>query len=248
MPAVLEEFDPIIGEPKIEWAGSCSGSGHSSGFLFCVHSPDSSHLRIYVSDFRDITWESRDSAGIGGSLSHFIHYLVASIKSEDVKLLLEALPNSIDTKSAKLVAQKSKGMPRISFSLTKLTGSAASDAMANLSLELFKAYKGLQYLFMQEQERRLQLTEVIAAERENNESIQSQLELNSNRHKLQKTMNSLDKADASASVVTNGQNSPDKKAVRHPGPTKVAKRFIPAHHRAKIRGVVLQDSENDKNS
>lgn len=53
-----------------------------------------------------------------------------------------------DTKSAKLVAQKSKGMPRISFSLTKLTGSAAPDAMASLSLELFKAYKGVQSLFM----------------------------------------------------------------------------------------------------
>ncbi|XWS44693.1 hypothetical protein CRYUN_Cryun15aG0069600 [Craigia yunnanensis] len=159
MLAVLEEFEPIFGEPKVEWAGSCSGSGQSSGFLFYVHSPDSSHLRIYVSDFRDTSWESvrsvlqledmRDSVGIGGSWSDFIHYLVASIKSEDVKLLLETLPNSSDTKSAKLIAQKSKGMPRISFSLTKLTGSAASDAMANLSLQLFKAFKGLQYLFMQ---------------------------------------------------------------------------------------------------
>ncbi|XP_021274376.1 uncharacterized protein LOC110409378 isoform X3 [Herrania umbratica] len=160
MPTVLEEFEPIFGEPKVEWTGSSSGSGQSSGFLFYVHSLDSSHLRIYVSDFRDTTWESvrsvlqledmRDSVGIGGSWSDFIHYLLASIKSEDVKLLLEAMPNSSDTKSAKLVAQKSKGMPRISFSLTKLTGSAATDAMANLSLELFKAYKGLQSLFMQD--------------------------------------------------------------------------------------------------
>nr|KJB71047.1 hypothetical protein B456_011G119000 [Gossypium raimondii] len=175
MPAVLEEFEPIFGEPKVEWTGSCSGLGQSSAFVFYVHSPDSSHLRICVSDFRHTTWESvrsvwqledmRDSVGIGGSWSDFIHYLVASIKSEDVKLLLEALPDSNDTKSAKLVAQKSKGMPRISFSLTKLTGAAASDAVANLSQELFKAFKGLQYLFMEEQERRLQLTKVISVEK-----------------------------------------------------------------------------------
>ncbi|XVF58809.1 hypothetical protein PTKIN_Ptkin07bG0096000 [Pterospermum kingtungense] len=105
MPAMLEEFEPIFGEPRVEWAGSCSGSGQSSGFLSHVHSPDSSHLRICVSDFRDSTWESvhsvsqledmRDSVGIGGSWSDFIHYVIASIKSEDVKLLLEALPNSI---------------------------------------------------------------------------------------------------------------------------------------------------------
>ncbi|XVF17004.1 hypothetical protein REPUB_Repub10bG0079600 [Reevesia pubescens] len=256
MAAVLEELEPIFGEPKVECAGSCSGQ--SSGFLFYVHSPDSSHIRIYVSDFRDSTWESvrsilqledmRDSVGIGGSWSDFIHYLVASIKSHDVKLLFEAPPYSIDTKSAKLVAQKSKGMPRISFSLTKLTGSAASDAMANLSLELFKAFKGLQHLFMQEQDRCLQLTKVISAEKEKNESIQSQLEPNSKRHKLQKTMNSLDKADVSAPLMTNGQNSPDKQAVLDPGPTKVTKRVVPAYRRAKVRGVILQDTENDKDS
>ncbi|XVF17006.1 hypothetical protein REPUB_Repub10bG0079600 [Reevesia pubescens] len=228
MAAVLEELEPIFGEPKVECAGSCSGQ--SSGFLFYVHSPDSSHIRIYVSDFRDSTWESvrsilqledmRDSVGIGGSWSDFIHYLVASIKSHDVKLLFEAPPYSIDTKSAKLVAQKSKGMPRISFSLTKLT----------------------------EQDRCLQLTKVISAEKEKNESIQSQLEPNSKRHKLQKTMNSLDKADVSAPLMTNGQNSPDKQAVLDPGPTKVTKRVVPAYRRAKVRGVILQDTENDKDS
>ncbi|XVE83365.1 hypothetical protein DITRI_Ditri16bG0083500 [Diplodiscus trichospermus] len=256
MPAVLDDFEPIFGEPKVEWAGSCSASRQARGFLFYVHSPDSSHLTIYVSDFRDSTWESvrsvlqledmRDSVGIGGSWSDFVHYLVASIKSEDVKLLLEALPDSSDTKSAKLVAQKSKGMPRISFSLTKLTGSAASDAMASLSLELFKAFRGLQYQFMQEQERSLQLTKVISAEKEKNESIQSQLELNSKRHKLQKTVNSLDKADVSAPLMTNGQSSLDKQAAPDPSPTKVTKRVVPAHRRAKVRGVVLQDSANDR--
>ncbi|XP_038997712.1 uncharacterized protein LOC120122661 isoform X2 [Hibiscus syriacus] len=252
MPAVLEEFEPIFGQPKVEWTGSNSGLGQSSEFVFYLHSPDPSHLRICVTDFRDATWESvrsvsqlddmRDSVGIGGSWSDFIHYILASVKSEDVKLLLEALPDSNDTKSAKLVAQKSKGMPRISFSLTKLTASAASDAMANLSLELFKAFKGLQHLFIQEQERCLQLKIMLSAEKEKNETIQSQLELNSKRQKLQKTMNSLDKADVSAP----GQSSPDKHAAQDPSPAKVTKRAVPARRRAKVRGVVLQDSENEK--
>ncbi|XP_038997736.1 uncharacterized protein LOC120122683 isoform X2 [Hibiscus syriacus] len=252
MPAVLEEFEPIFGQPKVEWTGSNSGLGQSSEFVFYLHSPDPSHLRICVTDFRDATWESvrsvsqlddmRDSVGIGGSWSDFIHYILASVKSEDVKLLLEALPDSNDTKSAKLVAQKSKGMPRISFSLTKLTASAASDAMANLSLELFKAFKGLQHLFIQEQERCLQLKIMLSAEKEKNETIQSQLELNSKRQKLQKTMNSLDKADVSAP----GQSSPDKHAAQDPSPAKVTKRAVPARRRAKGRGVVLQDSENEK--
>ncbi|XP_038997711.1 uncharacterized protein LOC120122661 isoform X1 [Hibiscus syriacus] len=255
MPAVLEEFEPIFGQPKVEWTGSNSGLGQSSEFVFYLHSPDPSHLRICVTDFRDATWESvrsvsqlddmRDSVGIGGSWSDFIHYILASVKSEDVKLLLEALPDSNDTKSAKLVAQKSKGMPRISFSLTKLTASAASDAMANLSLELFKAFKGLQHLFIQEQERCLQLKIMLSAEKEKNETIQSQLELNSKRQKLQKTMNSLDKADVSAP----GQSSPGKchkHAAQDPSPAKVTKRAVPARRRAKVRGVVLQDSENEK--
>lgn len=47
--------------------------------------------------------------------------------------------------NAKLVAQKLKGMPLISIPLAKLVDSAASSAMATLSLELFKAFKTLQH-------------------------------------------------------------------------------------------------------
>lgn len=50
---------------------------------------------------------------------------------------------------AKLVAQKTKGMPVISISLTKLTGSAASAAIANLSLALFKAFKSTHELYIE---------------------------------------------------------------------------------------------------
>lgn len=44
---------------------------------------------------------------------------------------------------AKLAAQKSKGMPVISISLTKLVGTAASEAIANLSLQLFEEFKNI---------------------------------------------------------------------------------------------------------
>lgn len=45
---------------------------------------------------------------------------------------------------AKLIAQKAKGMPRILFSLGKLFDGAAGEAMANLSLELYKEFKDVQ--------------------------------------------------------------------------------------------------------
>lgn len=50
---------------------------------------------------------------------------------------------------AKLVAQKAKGMPVISISLGKLTGSAASSAIADLSFQLFKAFKTTHELYME---------------------------------------------------------------------------------------------------
>lgn len=47
---------------------------------------------------------------------------------------------------AKLVAQKSKGMPLISISLVKLVDSAASEAIGNLSLQLLTALKNTKNL------------------------------------------------------------------------------------------------------
>lgn len=49
---------------------------------------------------------------------------------------------------AKLVAQKTKGMPRISISLSKLVGSSSIEANANLSLGLFKAFKSTENLLI----------------------------------------------------------------------------------------------------
>ncbi|KAH7566104.1 hypothetical protein JRO89_XS08G0086900 [Xanthoceras sorbifolium] len=293
----LEEFEPIFGEPKLEWVNP-KGPTPPCRFLFHVHSPDSSHFSIHVTDFRSNTWEAkrsvsqledmRDDIGIGGSWSEFIEYLTASIKSEDVKLVFESNSNS-DVQfhhipgiaSAKLVAQKSKGMPRISFPLTKLVGSTASEALANLSLGLFKTFKSIQHLLIQEQERSCLLTKVISAEKvlklesllssdgesvriraglmviliffpklpytlEKNENIESQLEQPSKRQKLQ-NMNSSEKSDVSDPSMSNCLlNSPEKKAARDPVSSKVANRVIPAYRRAKVRGAVLLDTEDDK--
>lgn len=64
----------------------------------------------------------------------------------NIVLIVNCVPGAA---CAKLVAQKSKGMPRISISLTRLTGSAANEAMAKLSLELFTAFRSMQTLMVQ---------------------------------------------------------------------------------------------------
>ncbi|KAJ0040977.1 hypothetical protein Pint_27375 [Pistacia integerrima] len=172
-PMELENFEPIFGEPKVEWTGSASGS--VIRFLFYVFAPNSSNLIIHATDFHSNTWEAkrslfqledmRDEIGVGGSWSEFIDYVVSSIKSEDVKLVLGGSSDSDGIAYAKLVAQKSKGMPLVSISLTRLEGSVASKAMENLSLQLFKAFKSTQHLLTNEQERSLQLTKVISVEK-----------------------------------------------------------------------------------
>ncbi|GMY12506.1 U2 small nuclear ribonucleoprotein auxiliary factor-like protein [Fagus crenata] len=255
----FEDFEPIFGEPKVEWASAqAQDSDPLPPFLFRVHASDPSHLTIHVTDFHSNTWEAvksvvqledmRDNIGIGGSWSEFVDYVIASIKSEDLKLVMEGHSNSGGAAYAKLVGQKLKGMPLIFISLTKLVDSAASEAMANLSLELFKAFKNMRFLLREEQEQTIQLTKVISAEKEKNETIQSQLDYYSKRQKFQK-MNATDKADVSAPPMINGlQNSPDKLKDQDAGSTKVTNRVVPAFRRAKVRGAFLQDTEDDKDN
>jgi len=61
-------------------------------------------------------------------------------------LLCVSSHNVSGVKTARLVSQKAKGMPRINVPLTKMVESSASEAMANLSLELFRAFKSKQHL------------------------------------------------------------------------------------------------------
>ncbi|KAI9114373.1 hypothetical protein K1719_014601 [Acacia pycnantha] len=241
----FEDFEPIFCEPKVEF--SAQSSSPLPQFLLHAYAPDSSHLVIHATDFHSDTWEAhlsvsrlediRDITGIGGSWLEFFDYFITSINSADLKLVLEGNSDFDGTSygKAKLVAQKSKGMPVISIPLTKLADTAAREAMSNLSLRLFNAFKSTKNSLNQERERNAQLTKAIADEKEKSESMQ-QLE---QRQKFQKT-SALEKAD----VSTNGlQNSPAKQATRDTGSTKAKNRVVPAHRRTKVRGAQLCDND-----
>ncbi|KAJ6996395.1 hypothetical protein NC653_013106 [Populus alba x Populus x berolinensis] len=268
----FQEFEPIFNEPRIGWAkNSNPGSGLMDQFLMHIFAPDDNHLKIQVTDYHSNTFEAvksvmqlddmRDCIGIGGSWTEFVEYLVASFKAEDAYHFLHVVKRCVfflpllwfacslgiseGVAYAKLVAQKSKGMPLISISLTKLLDNAARDAMANMSFGLFKAFKCTKNLVVQEKEHSLQLKKVISAEKERSENTQSQL---GKRQKLEK-MNSSDRLDVSGPPASNGaQNSPDKLAGRDPASTKVTNRVVPAFRRAKVRGALLQDIEDDKDN
>ncbi|KAM7277182.1 hypothetical protein ACFE04_019048 [Oxalis oulophora] len=246
----LKRFEvSIFSQPKAEWTNNNNNKSDDDNvvvdeLVLQVHSPDSSHLRFFVTDFHSQNWESirslsqledmRDCIGIAGSWSDFIDYIVASLNSQDAKLLLQ--PHSTSgPASAKLLAQKSKGMPRIVIPLIKLTHSAATDAMAKFSLDLFKAFKNTQLLYIQEQQRTLDLSKQIALENE----------LYSKRHKSEGE-NASD-ANVSATATSNGKDSPGKQAAKSPVP-KVVNRVVPAFRRAKVRGALLQDADDDEDA
>uniref|UniRef100_A0A7C8ZRR1 Uncharacterized protein n=1 Tax=Opuntia streptacantha TaxID=393608 RepID=A0A7C8ZRR1_OPUST len=197
----FEDFEPIFGEAKPEWETASSNPEcvPLNPFLFRVFAVDPSHLRFHATDFGSYTWEAtrslhqledmRDSIGIGGSWLDFMNYVTSCLRSKDVKLILEWQSKSNGAKFAKLVARKSKGLPLISISLCKLSNPAASEAMACLSLELFKAYTALHDSFMKEQERCCQLAPVISAEKEKNKAIKRRLDaaMHSESQRSQKT-------------------------------------------------------------
>ncbi|RWR92787.1 U2 small nuclear ribonucleoprotein auxiliary factor subunit-related protein 1, putative isoform 1 [Cinnamomum micranthum f. kanehirae] len=261
----LEDLQPVLGEAKAEWNITTPPSQQSSlsRFIFYVHAIDSSRLRIHASDFRSYTWESirtvqqledlRDVIGIGGSWSEFVAYLIASLSSDNVKLVVGGVLDSTGATSAKLVAHKSKGMPLISIPLGRLMNSSADDAKSNLSFELFNAYKGQRDDIVREQERTCQLTKMLHAEREKSESIQRQLDavVFSSKRKHQKFGGS-DKAfpmsDSLSKVDTapfSEKQSSDKPSNKDPHSMKVGSRVVPAYRRAKVRGVVLQDDDDN---
>ncbi|KAH1251235.1 hypothetical protein GmHk_05G014187 [Glycine max] len=223
----FEDFDPIFSKPKVKWdSESCSSS---CPFFLHAYAPDSSHLVIHVTNIYD-AWETRlslsmledirDIVGIGGSWSDFADYFLTSLKSQDLKLVLEPDSNSDGVSHVKLVAQKSKGMPLITIPLTKLMDSAAMEVKLNFCSSLFEAFE-------------IKSTECSLEKGERNEAIQLE-----QRQKFQKISNSEN------GVSTDGlQNSPDKQAARDTGATKVKNRKVPAYRRTKIRGALLHDSD-----
>ncbi|RZB94471.1 hypothetical protein D0Y65_019175 [Glycine soja] len=218
----FEDFDPIFSKPKVEveWA-----SQSSRPFFFHAYSPDSSHLR--------------DIVRIGGSWSEFAGYFVTSLKSQDLKLLLELDSSSYGVVShAKLVAQKSKGMPLITIPLIKLVDSAAAmEVKSNFCSSLSEAFE------IKSME--CSLEKVVSY----NISLKEMKPYNWNSDKSFKISNSEN------GVSTDGlQNSPDKQAAWDTGATKVKNRKVPAHrrqytsltlffHRTKVRGALLHDSD-----
>uniref|UniRef100_A0A1D1Z8X0 Isoleucine--tRNA ligase n=1 Tax=Anthurium amnicola TaxID=1678845 RepID=A0A1D1Z8X0_9ARAE len=142
----FEDFKPMFGEAMAERAPVPAAAAPSTlprPFLFYVHALDPYRLEVVATDFSSHTLERvftvqdledlRDETGVGSSSSEFVDYLVASLSSDDVKLVLGG--------ATKLVAHKSKGMPRVSLSLNMLVGSSVNDVMGNLSLALYGAFK-----------------------------------------------------------------------------------------------------------
>lgn len=243
------DMTPIFGEVTAVW--SAPSTTPLESFLFRVHGlqNDPSGFRIIVTDFQSNTFEAirsrhqledmRDNIGIGGNWSEFVDYIRASIKSEDVKLILEGQSESGGASHAKLIAQKGKGMPRMFISLAKLSDVAASQAMANLSMELYKEYKNVHKSLVEEQERSLNLTIVVTAEREKNNSLQNMLY--SRKNKSQK----IDTENSDSKLALSPQDASEKQITQNQNSTKVPNRVVPAHRRAKVRGAVLVDIEDD---
>lgn len=75
-----------------------------------------------------------------------LYFLVESIFSLCLRVQLFIPYCLLGVESARLVSQKAKGMPRIVVTLTKMAESSASEAMATLSLELFRSFKRKQHL------------------------------------------------------------------------------------------------------
>ncbi|KAG9451149.1 hypothetical protein H6P81_011114 [Aristolochia fimbriata] len=262
MAAVLEGFQPIFGEAKAERDLSHSLPLHP--FLFYVYAVDPLHLRVVVSDFRSHTFDSvrtiqdledlRDRSGIGGSWSEFVDYLEASMLSNNVKLVFQSLPNSLGPADAKLVAHKSKGMPLISVSLSRLVESSAGDAMASLSLQLFKAYKDKKSQFVSEQEISYTLSKNLAGEKEKVVSLHQQLDaLRFSSKRKQLNTNASDKVFVDSVVCLDTvpssdgqQSSVAEKTSMQQGlkSLNVQKPVVSAHRRAKVRGAKLQDPED----
>ncbi|CAH1427149.1 unnamed protein product [Lactuca virosa] len=245
----VEDFEPLFGEPKVEWSATTSTPVRQ--FLFQVHAPDSSHLTFHATDFFSSTFaavrsieqldDMRDDIGIGGSWSEFLEYLVNSIKFGDVKLVLEGKSKSDGPESARLIAQKSKGMPRISISMLKCVDTAANETMAMLSLDLYKAHQKNQKLLLQEQEGRCQLTKKLSAEQEKSKHFQKQLDglHYPKRHK------SHDQLTSDTLSATNPSDVSDVQIDQNPSPMKASKRVVPAHRRSKVRGALLRDTDED---
>ncbi|OAY82253.1 uncharacterized protein LOC109710435 isoform X1 [Ananas comosus] len=275
------DSEPIFGEARAEWEGGGDeepGAASTSlrPLLFCARALDSSRFRVVASDFHSLAWDRvltvaeledlRDDIGIGGAWAEFVDYLKSSLSSGDVKLILSGHPN-VDSSitNAKLIAVKSKGLPRISISLNRLASSSAHDAIADFSLALYKAFKKKDKDSLKEQERSSRLTGLLSSEREKNDILQKQLDSLSFLSKRKVPKSKIpEKAPSPSDTITNPDQvlvseaqqpsaaaevlataSAEVPASKASNPTKAGRRVAPVSRRARVRGVSLQDTADD---
>ncbi|MQL71124.1 hypothetical protein Taro_003487 [Colocasia esculenta] len=288
---VFEEFKPIFGEAMAERDSGpvAAPSALLRPFVFYVHALDPYRLEIAATDFcshaleRVLTVQDvedlRDETGVGSSCSEFVDYLVASLSSDNVKLVVGGF--------TKLVAHKSKGMPRVSLSLNKLVGSSANDVMGNLSLALYRSFRekhgevvkgcgifldeNITFLLLRTtavstvgkvvalgKELHYVILQIIVvlgrtyfSPQEKTECLQKQLDSHSFKRKASRPKSS-DKA-VTVSELSNVEPLVNSE-VQQPseGPTdkdtssmKASQRVVPAYRRAKVRGALLQDTDDN---
>ncbi|KAK9096237.1 hypothetical protein Sjap_021734 [Stephania japonica] len=215
MADALEGLVPMFFRANAEWdvtpTTPCS-LPLSPSFLFHVFA-SASNLVIRATDFSAHTLECNKSmaqledlradVAVGGSLSELVDYLVASLNSGNVKLVLGGL---IETKKfsgatyGKLITYKSKGMPVVTISLGRITNESADNAIGKLSWELFEAFTREHELVAKEQARSYRLSKMLEAEKAKSEDIQDQLRVFLSSRKKEKNDNARKMLPALASA------------------------------------------------
>ncbi|GJN01213.1 hypothetical protein PR202_ga18460 [Eleusine coracana subsp. coracana] len=215
-------------------------------------------LRVVVTDLHSLAWrrslalpdihDLQDDVGIAGSCSDFLDYLYSSLSSGLVKL------SSSGPDSAKLMATKAKGLPRITISLDPVAPSELSDVVADFSHSLYAAFKNRQEQGATEQEQIKRLMESLSSERERNEVMQKQLEGLSFLDKRKATKPKLvtDQFPSVSAVppvadqvIVPVQQQTSVLLPSKVPPAKSTKRIAPVPRRARARGALLQDTEEN---
>lgn len=250
----------VFGEAKPDKSNEDADALLRRPVLFHAHSQGG--LRVVATDLHSFAWhrsldldglrDLQDDVGIAGSCSDFLDYLYSSLSSDQVRLFFPAAALGPDT--AELVATKAKGLPRITLSLDRVAASALKDVIADFSLALYESYKTRQEHASREQERVSQLMENLDSEREKNEVMQKQLEALSFLDKRKATKPKLvtDKfpsvsgapPSSDQMIVAVQQQTPVALPSKVP-PAKGTKRVAPLPRRARVRGALLQDTEEN---
>ncbi|CAO2162921.1 unnamed protein product [Urochloa humidicola] len=252
----------VFGEAQPEYGDRDADAPPLRPVLFHAHAHSEGPFRVVATDLRSLAWhcsldlddlqDLQDDVGIGGSCSDFLDYLYASFSSAQVKLLF---PAAQGPHTAQLVATKAKGLPRITLSLHPVAASELKDAIADFSLALYASYKTKQERASREQERVSQLMESLASEREKSEVMQKQLEALSFLDKRKATKPKLvtDQVPSvsgaplgSDQVIVPVQKQTSVASPSKVAPAKATKRVAHVSRRARVRGALLQDDDDDE--